>query len=94
MKNVINDDGTEYDLKHGSHLWGVVTCLSADLPDFDDYLFIVFRALGDDLPISRNFVHPKKVLIYESNERRRHNIEPIQGVNMYPVRKVNRWPMP
>lgn len=79
MNNVINDDGTQYELKHGSHLWGVFTCLSVDLPCFDSYLFIIYRSLSDEPPKSRHFVHPKKVLIYESNERMMHDIDAIRS---------------
>jgi len=78
MINVIDDYGREIKLTKESYLYDSFTYLSEHLPNFDEYLFIFWGNNSDGLPMSRHIPHPKKVLIWESNENKVHNLTEIK----------------
>ncbi len=71
-KNIIHDSGEEYKLQENSCSYSneLHGYLSKHLPDFSDYLFIHYGHNGTRKPVSRNFVHQKKVLIVEGGENK------------------------
>lgn len=79
MKNVINDFGEQINLTKAAHLYDAFSYLSEHLPDFDDYLFIFWGNNSDGLPLSRHLPHPKKVLIWGSNENKVHNLTELKS---------------
>lgn len=72
MKNVINNLGEEQELA-GFEL-EVFNVLKKKLPNFKDYLFVVWENNGNDLPLSRFIQHDKKVLIWRSNENKLNRV--------------------
>lgn len=79
-KNVITDVGDEilFDKDGCSHFYQMCSYLHKYLPDFESYLFILYGHNGTRKPTSRNFVHPKKVLIVEGGENKMLDFEKIK----------------
>lgn len=73
MKNVITDKGEEIPLGG----WGgeMLTILKKKLPNFKDYLFIIYGNNDTALPLSRLIQHDKKILIWQSNENKLNRID-------------------
>ena len=78
MKNVIYDDGTELNPDHYTYTFSIIKHLRRLIPNFDDYLFIVYNTLGTTLPISRNFKHDKKILFFEGGSKRQQPFDSIK----------------
>jgi hypothetical protein len=78
MKNFIYDDGTERKHEDIDYTYSIVSHLKRLLPDFNDYLFIVYNHLGTTLPASRNFKHDKKILFWEAGQNRRQPFDAIK----------------
>jgi hypothetical protein len=76
MKNVIGNTGEEIKLT-GFEL-DVFTILKTKLPDFKDYLFVVYGNNGNELPLSRYIQHDKKVLIWRSNENKLNRVDELK----------------
>jgi glycosyltransferase involved in cell wall biosynthesis len=76
MKNVINNIGEEKELV-GFEL-EVFNILKKKLPNFKDYLFVVYGNNGNDLPLSRYIQHDKKVLIWRSNENKLNRVHELK----------------
>lgn len=76
MKNVIGNTGEEIKLT-GFEL-DVFTILKNKLPDFKDYLFVVYGNNGNELPLSRYIQHDKKVLIWRSNENKLNRVDELK----------------
>jgi len=76
MKNVINNIGEEINL--GGFELEVFTILKNKLPDFKDYLFIMYGNNGNELPLSRYIQHDKKVLIWRSNENKLNRVDELK----------------
>lgn len=76
MKNVINNIGEEKELV-GFEL-ELFNILKKKLPDFKDYLFVVYGNNGNDLPLSRYIQHDKKVLIWRSNENKLNRVDELK----------------
>jgi len=76
MKNVINNIGEEKELV-GFEL-EVFNILKKKLPNFKDYLFVVYGNNGNDLPLSRYIQHDKKVLIWRSNENKLNRVDELK----------------
>jgi hypothetical protein len=73
MKNVITDTGDEIKLS-GFDL-EVFTILKKKLPNFKDYLFVVYGNNDNRLPLTRFIQHDNKVLIWHSNENKLNKID-------------------
>jgi hypothetical protein len=56
----------------------VFTILKTKLPDFKDYLFVVYGNNGNELPLSRYIQHDKKVLIWRSNENKLNRVDELK----------------
>ena len=76
MKNVINNIGEEINL--GGFELEVFTILKNKLPDFKDYLFIMYGNNGNELPLSRFIQHDKKILIWRSNENKLNRVSELK----------------
>lgn len=76
MKNVIDNIGNEINL--GGFELEVFTILKNKLPDFKDYLFIMYGNNGNELPLSRYIQHDKKVLIWRSNENKLNRVDELK----------------
>ena len=76
MKNVIDNIGEEINL--GGFELEVFTILKNKLPDFKDYLFIMYGNNGNELPLSRYIQHDKKVLIWRSNENKLNRVDELK----------------
>jgi len=79
MKNVILDDGSEVGLDENVYCHQIIKHLQKNLPKFKDYLFILFNHQDSGLPISRNFKHDKKILIWEGGSPRRQRLDKISS---------------
>lgn len=78
MKNVITDAGEEINDNGGNQSnWLIINQLKTILPNFDDYLFIIYGHNGANLPISRTFQHKKKILFWEGGECKRQQFDKI-----------------
>jgi hypothetical protein len=77
MKNVINNIGEEIKFAGGFEL-EVFTILKNKLPDFKDYLFVMYGNNGNELPLSRYIQHDKKVLIWRSNENKLNRVDELK----------------
>jgi hypothetical protein len=78
LSNVIDDYGNEIELTEESYLYEAFEYLKTNLEDFNDYLFIFWGNNSDSLPLTRHLPHPKKILIWGSNENKNHNIEELK----------------
>lgn len=76
MKNVIDNIGNEINL--GGFELEVFTILKNKLPDFKDYLFVMYGNNGNELPLSRYIQHDKKVLIWRSNENKLNRVDELK----------------
>jgi hypothetical protein len=76
MKNVINNLGEEQELA-GFEL-EIFNILKKKLPNFKDYLFVLYGNNGTDLPLSRYIQHDKKVLIWRSNENKLNRVDEVK----------------
>jgi len=76
MKNVINNLGEEQELA-GFEL-EIFNILKKKLPNFKDYLFVLYGNNGTDLPLSRYIQHDKKVLIWRSNENKLNRVDELK----------------
>ena len=76
MKNVIGNTGEE--IKLGGFELEVFTILKNKLPDFKDYLFVMYGNHGNELPLSRYIQHDKKVLIWRSNENKLNRVDELK----------------
>lgn len=77
MKNVINNIGEEIKFAGGFEL-EVFTILKNKLPDFKDYLFVMYGNNGNELPLSRYIQHDKKILIWRSNENKLNRVDELK----------------
>ena len=78
LQNLIDDYGNEIELTEESYLYEAFEYLKSTLEDFNDYLFIIWGNNSDSLPLTRHLPHPKKILIWGSNENKNHNIEELK----------------
>ncbi len=78
MKNVIYDTGVELKVDTINYTYTIIQHLKRLLPNFNDYLFIVYNHLGTTLPASRNFRHDKKILFWEAGQGRRQPFDDIK----------------
>lgn len=76
MKNVINNTGEEIEL--GGFDLEVFNILKKKLPNFKEYLFVIYGNNGNDLPLSRHIQHDKKILIWRSNENKLNRVEELK----------------
>jgi glycosyltransferase involved in cell wall biosynthesis len=76
MKNVINNIGEQKELV-GFEL-EVFNILKKKLPNFKDYLFVIYGNNGNDLPLSRYIQHDKKILIWRSNENKLNRVDELK----------------
>jgi glycosyltransferase involved in cell wall biosynthesis len=76
MKNVINNIGEEIQLV-GFEL-EVFNILKKKLPNFKQYLFVIYGNNGNDLPLSRYIQHDKKILIWRSNENKLNRVDELK----------------
>jgi len=79
MKNVIYDDGKQLDPGTLDYTYSIISNLKKSLPNFNEYLFIVYNHLGTTLPISRNFKHDKKILFWEAGESKQQPFDEIKS---------------
>ena len=79
MKNVIYDDGKELVPGTLDYTYSIISHLKKKMPDFNEYLFIVYNHLGTILPASRNFKHDKKILFWEAGTFRRQPFDDIKS---------------
>jgi glycosyltransferase involved in cell wall biosynthesis len=76
MKNVITDTGDEIEL--GGFDAELFNILKKKLPNFKDYLFIVYGNNDTKLPLTRLIQHDKKILIWRSNENKLNRIDDVK----------------
>lgn len=76
MKNIINNIGEEIQLV-GFEL-EVFNILKKKLPNFKQYLFVIYGNNGNDLPLSRYIQHDKKILIWRSNENKLNRVDELK----------------
>jgi glycosyltransferase involved in cell wall biosynthesis len=76
MKNVINNIGEQKELV-GFEL-EVFNILKKKLPNFKQYLFVIYGNNGNDLPLSRYIQHDKKILIWRSNENKLNRVDELK----------------
>lgn len=79
MKNVIYDNGVEYNPGTLDYTYNIILNLKKILPNFSEYLFIVYNCLTDTPPISRNFKHDKKILFWEAGTYRKQPFNSIKS---------------
>lgn len=76
MKNVITDTGEE--IQPGGFEGDIFNILKKKLPNFKDYLFIIYGNNDSKLPLSRLIQHDKKILIWRSNENKMHRMDEVK----------------
>lgn len=80
MKNVIFDNGEEIgDVYKNNYTFSIIKHLSEILPQFEDYLFIVFNHNKNQFPTSRLFKHPMKILFWEGGENKRQQADVVKN---------------